>query len=84
MAQLERQIRQVFTRARVAHRLFAPFKAYWMRHPPSGTRNLNGRNITSKNAALSAGDACAHLQEAVGRSFDEGGPTVPFSTLTSE
>eukprot|EP00959_Pyramimonas_sp_CCMP1952_P303100 6342151-Pyramimonas_sp.AAC.1 len=31
--QLDEHMRQVFTRARIAHRLFAPFQAYWARHP---------------------------------------------------
>eukprot|EP00959_Pyramimonas_sp_CCMP1952_P097131 2030277-Pyramimonas_sp.AAC.1 len=84
MVQLEKQMRQVFTRARVAHRLFRPFKAYWTRRPPAGTRGLNGRSITSNNAALSTDDACARLQEAAGRNLDAGGPAASFSTLTTE
>eukprot|EP00959_Pyramimonas_sp_CCMP1952_P420514 8808449-Pyramimonas_sp.AAC.1 len=82
--QLEEQMRQVFTRSLAAHRLFAPFNAYWTRHPPAGTRSLNGRSITSKSAALSADAARAHLQEVVGRNLDAGGPTAPFSILTTE
>eukprot|EP00959_Pyramimonas_sp_CCMP1952_P215007 4499211-Pyramimonas_sp.AAC.1 len=78
MLQLEKQLRHVFTRSYISHRLIAPFKAHWARHPPVGTRGPNGRNITSKNAALTADDARARLQDATGRSPDAGGPASPF------
>eukprot|EP00959_Pyramimonas_sp_CCMP1952_P339849 7117263-Pyramimonas_sp.AAC.1 len=67
MLQLEKQVRQVFTGTYLSHRLLNPFRAYWAQHPPIGTRNSAGRDVLSKNAALTAGAACARLQSAAAR-----------------
>eukprot|EP00959_Pyramimonas_sp_CCMP1952_P231071 4830289-Pyramimonas_sp.AAC.1 len=47
MLQLEKQIRQIFTRAHISHKQITPFKACWAQRPPIGTRSSAGRNILS-------------------------------------
>eukprot|EP00959_Pyramimonas_sp_CCMP1952_P368553 7720011-Pyramimonas_sp.AAC.1 len=81
---LEKQIRQVFTRAYLSHRLLNPVKAYWAQYPPIGTRSSAGRNVLSKNAALTADAACAHRQSAAARIPSVEGPACPFLPLTEE